>query len=1075
MILESDGKASLVLEAPNLTSAGTWTAFPNSKGPILRIMYQAGAAYNLVPSQGETAFNPNAVITWERGVGADMEEVYFDGLLAATIIKDADPNETVYDPSPAGTLVYNSEHTYQIISYAGGVAIGETVVHSFTVGENEAPVVDIEADTATVTLSEDPVLKIDGIVTDDGLPVGSTISLLWDDGGAGVAIAVPTDANTIADFTGMNAGVYTLTLSASDTEKSGNDSIIVTVYKYAMDTITIGATDDTYLGTNSNDNNYGDTAEMTVQRSYETGTPKPSSATRFGVIKFDIHGEVPGAVEEATLNLNAADDNTEDTHVRTLIYGVAGEWFEGNGNDDGTSGGLTWGEWINFDGGIGDVISATPGPYVKDTRYDFDVTAMQLESDGKVSFVLDSPTTTVNGKGWSTKESDTPETDTSPELTLLYQVNAASSLSPVQGETRVNPNPKITWTRGVGADSEEVLIDGALATTISSPSATEYQAGPFVLGDVHTCQIISSAGGVAIGETAVHTFTVTLIHPDVPINAGPADGAENVVRPVLFDFIGGEDALATGTHTIQIGVAEGIYDEFIAGALPGDSDNNLPLALDKKYFWNVKADGNNGEQYSAETSFETEACEVIDDFEGAVWAGGVAETAIVHAQAGEQSMAIDYADPSAPGSATLTFAEPKDLLAINADFLRIRFHGGSGNDAEFMTVTLDDGAGGVVAVAYDGDPDDIIQESYALWKMWYIDLNDFAGVTLTSVQSITIGVGDGAGTEAGTIYVDDITVCASMCLTAKILGDFTGKGCMGDPNELIAISKDWLLQQEDKIAGGDITSDLLVHFDFESIIDPNDVVEGDEYYVNLALAESVGMIDGTIDPNAVGPVGFGNAAGCAAGVIELDADTLDVINAAVTTETGMTCAFWAYIDLTVDPNTGLLDDVDPVFVQAGGAELSWKIRKDGRYLAEGMGGDKLSYEYGADDINKIVGVWNHCAYTTDFFSASLYVNGELVQVSNHMNSEEADEVVPLTLLRIGNRNTNTAVLRPIKIDDFKLYNRILTQEEVMSLAGVASVTQPVISAADVNGDGIVNLIDFAEVASIWMLQDIEWP
>ena len=61
-----------------------------------------------------------------------------------------------------------------------------------------------------------------------------------------------------------------------------------------------------------------------------------------------------------------------------------------------------------------------------------------------------------------------------------------------------------------------------------------------------------------------------------------------------------------------------------------------------------------------------------------------------------------------------------------------------------------------------------------------------------------------------------------------------------------------------------------------------------------------------------------------------------------------------------------------------------------------------------------------------------------------------------------------------KIDEFRVYDRALSQGEILTLAEKTSATQPVVSIADINGDGTVNLADFASVAQNWL--DLSfWP
>ena len=99
------------------------------------------------------------------------------------------------------------------------------------------------------------------------------------------------------------------------------------------------------------------------------------------------------------------------------------------------------------------------------------------------------------------------------------------------------------------------------------------------------------------------------------------------------------------------------------------------------------------------------------------------------------------------------------------------------------------------AVPYDGSMSDIQQ---AAWHEWNIDLQKFsdAGVNLSSVAKIAIGIGDPKGTVrggTGTIYVDDIRLYVSRCLAQyRPAADLNGD-CGVDYRDLQIMAEDWLM------------------------------------------------------------------------------------------------------------------------------------------------------------------------------------------------------------------------------------------------------------------------------------------
>ncbi|MBN8596026.1 MAG: PKD domain-containing protein [Anaerolineae bacterium] len=123
-----------------------------------------------------------------------------------------------------------------VIRYQGGIEPA-----------NQAPMVNAGADQA-LTLPQDTII-LNGFVSDDNLPLGSTLSISWMQvsGPAPVNFSNAGQAATLASFSAP--GAYELRLTASDGALSSTDSLIVTVNpqptSYAILTLPISApTDD---------------------------------------------------------------------------------------------------------------------------------------------------------------------------------------------------------------------------------------------------------------------------------------------------------------------------------------------------------------------------------------------------------------------------------------------------------------------------------------------------------------------------------------------------------------------------------------------------------------------------------------------------------------------------------------------------------------------------------------------------------------------------------------------------------------------------------------------------------------
>jgi hypothetical protein len=125
-----------------------------------------------------------------------------------------------------------------------------------------------------------------------------------------------------------------------------------------------------------------------------------------------------------------------------------------------------------------------------------------------------------------------------------------------------------------------------------------------------------------------------------------------------------------------------------------------------------------------------------------------AEQSVVHS--GLQSMPYFYDNNLKTSEATHTLVYPRDWTEGGVTKLSLWFSGASGNAAERMFVALGN------AVVYHDDP--AVTQTTG-WNEWVIDLQAFAGVDLTNVNSITIGFGtknSPAAGGAGTMYFDDI-------------------------------------------------------------------------------------------------------------------------------------------------------------------------------------------------------------------------------------------------------------------------------------------------------------------------------
>jgi hypothetical protein len=83
------------------------------------------------------------------------------------------------------------------------------------------------------------------------------------------------------------------------------------------------------------------------------------------------------------------------------------------------------------------------------------------------------------------------------------------------------------------------------------------------------------------------------------------------------------------------------------------------------------------------------------------------------------------------------------------------------NDPANIYVRLEDNNGASATVNYDDDPNgvfvvDAYDASVDPWRHFSIPLSEFAGVDLTQISKMVIGIGDGQSVGQGRLFVDDV-------------------------------------------------------------------------------------------------------------------------------------------------------------------------------------------------------------------------------------------------------------------------------------------------------------------------------
>jgi hypothetical protein len=274
----------------------------------------------------------------------------------------------------------------------------------------------------------------------------------------------------------------------------------------------------------------------------------------------------------------------------------------------------------------------------------------------------------------------------------------------------------------------------------------------------------------------------------------PADGATNVNPQVTLSWRAGREA---DSHEVYVSTdPNAVADGTAPMTTVSQAKHEVPLNLENTYYWKVV------EVNQAETpcawpsdvwSFSTAAYVSVDDFESytnnspkrvfQTWidgsgfspdphfpngdpgngtgalvgydplAGDIMETA--YAYGGSQSTPLYYDNGAAPrlSEAVRTFDPPQDWTKHGITTLVLFFRGDPNNAAAPVYVKIND-----TKLAYNNGA---ASTTTPVWKQWNINLASMSAAELNSVKSLTIGVGDGSAGGTGRIFIDEIRLYAT--------------------------------------------------------------------------------------------------------------------------------------------------------------------------------------------------------------------------------------------------------------------------------------------------------------------------
>jgi len=574
--------------------------------------------------------------------------------------------------------------------------------------------------------------------------------------------------------------------------------------------------------------------------------------------------------------------------------------------------------------------------------------------------------------------------------------------------------------------------------------------------------------------------TATLPNLFQAYNPSPTNGATGVAyNGVTLSWSAGDDAVS---HDVYFGddsdavanatvATTGIFLGNQAGTTKAVGD----LELDKTYYWRIdERTAANVVTAGDVWSFTISSNLIVDDmvtYDGGnpistTWAAGGATVSLDEAfyyWVYPKSLRLDYNNAAAPyySQATRTFATDQNWAASNIKAFQLVFHGAPANTNEPVYVVIEDADGDKQTIFYDQTDDTIIQASYRPWLYFDIDLTSLnAAIDVTRIKKLTVGVGNPitpAAGGVGTVWFDYMALYPSRCISAWTPGDTNGD-CKIELVDLMVMVNDWLKQTE-IVTPVTPTSGLVARYTFDETFG-TDVADSSGNNYTAEASSSSGW----------------NAGGKFGGCIVFDGSTVNYVDVPQATATTMftgidkefTVSLWLWGTEQTPYRNSMMEARGPGLTRPILSHCPWE--NGVVYFDSGDTTDNRTSFSAAE--NQFYGQWNHYAYVKNANEGwmRIYVNGELMAQKLNTATKGIAGVNRFTL---GNNPGYTAPWKG-KMDEFRLYNRALTQAEIVALADKTSVTQPLVTPAEIVKDGIVNLKDAAEVFSNW-LAEVLWP
>ena len=708
-------------------------------------------------------------------------------------------------------------------------------------------------------------------------------------------------------------------------------------------------------------------------------------------------------------------------------------------------------------------------------------------------------------------------------VTSTYDPNLASSPSPANYGTEVILSAQLSWAKSIAATSHDVYFGTSFSDVNtadhSSPpgiwkgnqATLTYNPGPLTPDQTFYWRIDEVSGTTYKGNV----WRFTSMNPYIASAPNPSNNATSVLPEKTLGWTKG---ILANKHKIYIGTSFDDVNNATTPIATTTEPNYTPgnLSFDETYYWRVDEvnEANSNTWKGRIWRFTTLAYKTIDSFEygsspplSVIWlpSGGATVTKTISPPANDgNAMMVKYDNTSLYYS-EVNYALPstaqlnkRDWSSGGVKVLSIPFHGDPNhiNAIEQLYVTVIDGSSHSFTVSYF-DSNDTVQQINELWHRWVIDLAKFStgGINLSDVRQLIIGLGDRSSPGGkGTIYFDNIRLYPSIWSnsnnnmairlstgTNPNSADLDNDGGV-DMNDFAIFARGWRESSYDinAIELPNPDSSLVVWYKFDA-----DDAESLYYVSDHSGNDHTGELWGLY------PESHWKSDGHDGETYSYDFNSTDLIylevpiTAVADPNLGghSTVAFW--VKNSPQPAGQMFFQIGPSTGGRGNLQVWSEWTGDctyicGEYPTTGYRDEAFWGRYGYANPGHILGQWTHYAFTKDHDTGimRIYQNGKAVAEYKSASASTMPKVITdQSFFTIGawKYPDGRGGYYTGRMDDFRLYKRALSQGEIMSLAGVSSLTQPVLASANVVADSQVDFKDLAVIVDSWLKEPLLWP